>query len=57
MNGLKFLNSLKREMVSFKEFPKTRLQLCDKNFFNYSIKLFISLPLDIRRSDKYSNFN
>ncbi len=36
---------------------KTRLHLCDKKIFNYSIKLVNSLPLDIRKSDKYSNLN
>ena len=34
--------------------PKTRINLCDQNFFGYAIKLYNSLPINLRKSDNFT---
>ena len=36
--------------------PRNRINICDKNFFYYSINLFNSLSLDIRNETVFSKF-
>jgi hypothetical protein len=33
--------------------PKTRINICDRNVFSYATKLYNTLPLNLRTSDKF----